>query len=265
MKAAVYQGSQQLTIEDIPIPEPGPGEILVKVGYSAICGTDVHAFLYDIAPPGAVMGHEFSGSVVAIGSGVNRWKIGDRLVGGGGNPPPGMEAPLRRQQQYNYRLEGFADDRKRGYAEYTLLTEWAPSPIPENVTDLQATLVEPCAVVVRAVRLSRMRLGDTVAVLGAGPIGLLCMQAAQAAGARKVIVSEPSEARRNVALSLGADAVVDPTKEDPVEAIISLTDDSGPHVVYECAAAKPTLQTAFDVVRKQGNVCLLYTSDAADE
>ena len=86
MKAAVYQGSQQLIIEDIPIPEPGPGEILVKVGYSAICGTDVHAFLYDIAPPGAVMGHEFSGTVVAIGSGVNRWKIGDRLVGGGGNP-----------------------------------------------------------------------------------------------------------------------------------------------------------------------------------
>ena len=203
------------------------------------------------------MGHEFSGTVVAIGSGVNRWKIGDRLVGGGGNPPPGMEAPLRRQQQYNYRLEGFADDRKRGYAEYTLLTEWAPSPIPENVTDLQATLVEPCAVVVRAVRLSRMMLGDTVAVLGAGPIGLLCMQAARAAGARKVIVSEPSEARRNVALSLGADAVVDPTKEDPVEAIISLTDDSGPHVVYECAAAKPTLQTAFDVVRKQGNVMLV--------
>ena len=257
MKAAVYQGSQQLIIENIPIPEPGPGEILVKVGYSAICGTDVHAFLYDIAPPGAVMGHEFSGSVVAIGSGVNRWKIGDRLVGGGGNPPPGMEAPLRRQQQYNYRLEGFADDRKRGYAEYTILTEWAPSPIPENVTDLQATLVEPCAVVVRAVRLSRMMLGDTVAVLGAGPIGLLCMQAARAAGARKVIVSEPSEARRNVALSLGADAVVDPTKEDPVEAIISLTDDSGPHVVYECAAAKPTLQTAFDVVRKQGNVMLV--------
>ena len=257
MKAAVYQGSQQLIIEDIPIPEPGPGEILVKVGYSAICGTDVHAFLYDIAPPGAVMGHEFSGSVVAIGSGVNRWKIGDRLVGGGGDPPPGMEAPLRRQQQYNYRLEGFADDRKRGYAEYTILTEWAPSPIPENVTDLQATLVEPCAVVVRAVRLSRMMLGDTVAVLGAGPIGLLCMQAARAAGARKVIVSEPSEARRNVALSLGADAVVDPTKEDPVEAIISLTDDSGPHVVYECAAAKPTLQTAFDVVRKQGNVMLV--------
>ena len=102
-----------------------------------------------------------------------------------------------------------------------------------------------------------MKLGDTVAVLGAGPIGLLCMQAAQAAGARKVIVSEPSEARRNVALSLGADAVVDPTNEDPVEAIISLTDGSGPHVVYECAAAKPTLQTAFDVIRKQGNVMLV--------
>ena len=257
MKAAVYQGKQQIVVEDLPIPEPGPSEILVKIGYSAICGTDVHAFLYDIAPPGSVMGHEFSGTVAAVGPGVELWKEGDRVVGGGGNPPPGMEAPLRRQEQYNYRLEGFASTRKRGYAEYTLLNDWEPIAIPENVSDLQACLTEPCAVVVRAVRLSKQRLGDTVAVLGAGPIGLLCMQAARAAGARRVIVSEPSEARREVASLLGADSIIDPLIEDPVETIIKLTDGSGPHVVYECAAAKPTLGTAFNVVRKNGNVMLV--------
>ena len=114
MKAAVYLGNQQLTVEDLAIPEPGPGEILVKVGYSAICGTDVHAFLYDIAPPGSVMGHEFSGVVESVGPGVNQWQEGDRVVGGGGTPPPGQEAPLRRQEHINYRLEGFSSTRKRG-------------------------------------------------------------------------------------------------------------------------------------------------------
>ena len=96
------------------------------------------------------------------------WKEGDRVIGGGGTPPPGLEAPLRRQEQYNYRLEGFTDTRKRGYAEYTLLNDWAPLGIPDNVTDLHASLTEPCSVAVRAVRLSNMKLGDVVAVLGAG-------------------------------------------------------------------------------------------------
>ena len=118
-------------------------------------------------------------------------------------------------------------------------------------------MAEPCAIVTRAVRLSNQKLGDTVAVLGAGPIGLLCLQAAKAAGATKVIVSEPSEARRSVALELGADAVVDPTSQDPVKAIIELTDGAGPHVVYECAAAKPTLHDALDMVRRKGNVMLV--------
>lgn len=257
MKAAVYQGKQRLTVEDLVIPEPGPGEILVKVGYSAICGTDVHAFLYDIAPPGSVMGHEFSGIVQSVGTGVTKWNKGDRIVGGGGNPPPGEEAPLRRQEQFNYRLEGFANTRKRGYAEYTLLNEWEPIGVPGNVSDLQACLTEPCAVVVRAVRLSRQRLGDTVVILGAGPIGLLCMQAAKAAGARKVIVSEPSDTRREVASLLGADVVIDPKKGDSVEAMIQSTDGVGPHVVYECAAAKSTLHDAFNMVRKQGSVMLV--------
>ena len=107
MKAAIYQGKQRIVVEDIPTPEPGPNEVLVKIDYSAICGTDVHAFLYDIAPPGSVLGHEFSGHVVAVGQNVTKWKDGDRIICGGGTPPPGMEAPLRRQSQYNYRLEGF--------------------------------------------------------------------------------------------------------------------------------------------------------------
>jgi (R,R)-butanediol dehydrogenase/meso-butanediol dehydrogenase/diacetyl reductase len=257
MRAAVYKGKQELVIEDLPLPEPGAGEILVKVSHSAICGTDVHAFLYDIAPPGTVMGHEFSGTVAAVGPGVTMWKEGDRIIGGGGTPPPGSEAPLRRQEQYNYRLEGFADTRKRGYAEFTLLNDWAPLSIPDNVSDLKAALTEPCSVAVRAVRLSNMKLGDVVAVLGAGPIGLLTMQAARAAGARKIIVSEPSATRRDTALQLGADAVVNPSNEDVISSIVNLAEGDGPHVVFECAAAPSTLDAALNMVRKKGSVMLV--------
>ena len=257
MKAAIYQGERRMVVEDIPIPDPLSEEILIKVKYSAICGTDVHAFLYDIAPPGSVLGHEFSGVVSAMGKDVKGWAIGDRVIGGGGEPPSGFEQPLRKQEQYNYRLEGFTNTRKRGYAEYTVLNHWEPLEIPGNVTDLEACLTEPCSVAVRAIRLSNQRLGDTVVVLGAGPIGLLCLQAAKAAGAGNIIVSEPSETRRRVASELGADAVINPLREDVYASVMSLTESVGPDVVYECAAAQPTLDDALNMVRKKGNVMLV--------
>ena len=257
MRAAVYKSKQNLVVEEIPTPEPQSDEVQIKISHSAICGTDVHVYLYDIAPPDTVLGHEFAGEISKVGSDVTRFKVGDRVIGLGGTPPPGKESPLRRQDQYNYRLEGITNTRTRGYAEYTVAKEWEPLRLPDQVSNLEGALAEPCALVTRAVRLSNQKLGDTVAVLGAGPIGLLCLQAAKAAGATKVIVSEPSEARRSVALELGADAVVDPTSQDPVKAIIELTDGAGPHVVYECAAAKPTLHDALDMVRRKGNVMLV--------
>ena len=85
MKAAVYKGNQRFEIEEIPTPSPGPTQILVKVKYCAICGTDVHGFLYDAVPPGTVMGHEYCGTVAEVGADVTRWKPGDRVVGGGGD------------------------------------------------------------------------------------------------------------------------------------------------------------------------------------
>ncbi|MBR49654.1 MAG: hypothetical protein CL734_05490 [Chloroflexi bacterium] len=257
MQAAVYKSKQNLVVEEIPTPEPKSDEVQIKISHSAICGTDVHVYLYDIAPPNTVLGHEFTGEISKIGSEVTTFKVGDRVIGMGGNPPPGQEAPLRRQEQYNYRLEGITNSRTRGYAEYTVLKEWEPLKLPDNVSNLEGALAEPCAIVTRAVRLSNQKLGDTVAILGAGPIGLLCLQTAKAAGATKVIVSEPSKARRDIALALGADAVVDPTTQDPVKSIIELTDNNGPHVVYECAAAKPTLHDALNMVRKKGNVMLV--------
>ena len=211
MRAAIYKGEQVLQVEDIPDPIPGPGQVVMKVRYSAICGTDVHAFMYDLPPAGTVLGHEFMGTIVDVGEGVTRLKAGDRVIGGGGHPPHGAPPTVRSDPRFNYRTMGIgAHARQLGYAEYVMMEEWEPTPVPADVTDEQAALCEPCAVTVHAVRLSDIKLGDTVMVLGAGPIGLLCMQTARAAGATMVIVSEPAPGRAEAARRLGADAVLNP-------------------------------------------------------
>ena len=116
------------------------------------------------------------------------------------------------------------------YAEFVRLESWEPMAIPKSVSDEEATMCEPVAIAVRAIRNSQMKLGDSVAIIGSGPIGLLCMQVARAAGAGSIFVSEPAPARREVALQLGADMVIDPTTENPVGSIISATNGIGPGI-----------------------------------
>lgn len=257
MRAAVYNGKQQFIVDEIPIPRPGPGEVLIKVRYSAICGTDVHSYLYDAAPIGAILGHEYSGTIDQIGSGVKLWKQGDRVMGGGGEPPPSVSYPLRQHPRYDFRSMGVSQRSKRSYAEYVINRDWEILKIPEGVTDQQAALCEPAAVAVRAVRKSALKIGDKVAVLGAGPIGLFCIQVAKAAGATEVYVTEPSSTRSQAALAVGADVVVDPTVDDPVKKIIEYTDGLGPEIVFECAAAESTLSQAFNMAKRDGQVTLV--------
>lgn len=257
MRAAVYQGAQRFEVTDLPTPEPGPGQVLVKVSQSAICGTDVHAFMYDIAPPGSVIGHEIAGVVAKVGPEVTRLSEGQRVVAGGGDHPDGVVSPMRGMPRYNYRTMGFPGGATGGYAEYQLLPEWRPTPIPDNVPDAAAALTEPCSVAVRAVRRSALRLGDTVAVLGAGPIGMLVVQAARAAGATRVIVSEPAPVRADAALALGAETVINPLEEDVVARLVELTGGDGPAVVFDCAGFNDTLNQAFEATRRNGQIVLV--------
>ncbi len=256
MRAAVYQGAQQFDVAEIETPVPGPGQLLVQVKQSAICGTDVHAFMYDLAPPGAVLGHEIAGVVAALGPDVEGWDVGQRVVAGGGDPPAGTPSGMR-SPRYNYRTMGFASAATGGYAEYQLLPQWRPAPIPDDVPDEVAVLTEPCSVAVHAVRRSAVRLGDTVAVIGAGPIGLLVMQMAQLAGATRVLVSEPAPARADAARRLGAEAVIDPRNEDPVERMVELSGGIGPDVVFDCAGIGDTLNQGLDATRLHGQAVLV--------
>ncbi len=258
MRAAVYQGAQRFEIRDIDRPSPRPHQVLVRVAQSAICGTDVHAFMYDLAPPGHVLGHEIAGRIAELGADVEGWAVGDRVVAGGGDPPPDANrGAFYTDPRFNYRTMGFAGSRTGGYAEYMLCEAWSLQAIPDAVPDAVAALTEPCSVAVRAVRRSAVKLGDTVGVIGAGPIGLLCMQAARAAGATRLLVSEPAPARAQLARDLGAAAVVNPRAEDVVERFLDLTGGLGPDVIFDCAGMGNTLDQALVAVRRRGQVVLV--------
>ena len=120
MRAAVYMGARRFEIQELPVPVPGPGNVLVKVRYCGICGTDVHTFMYDVTPPGSQLGHEYSGTVVALGDGVDRWAVGDRIIGGGGEPPKDFVDPIGSEPRFNYRAMGPGREPMwaRGYAEF---------------------------------------------------------------------------------------------------------------------------------------------------
>ena len=254
MKAAVYVSPGHLEVKEIFTPRPGPGQVLVRVKYCAICGSDVHRFRDGVMIEGGIMGHEYSGAIAEVGEGVTRWHVGDRVVGGGGTPPASTPPHPSLAPRFSYRDYSLALQPPGGFAEYVLLDEWRPLPIPDGVPDEAACMTEPCSVAVHATRLSGIRLMDRVAVIGAGPIGLLCIQAARAAGARSIFVSEPVPLRRNAALKMGAAIVIDPLAKDVVREVVTLTDGVGPDVVFETAGAGPSLQQSLEMVRREGTV-----------
>lgn len=256
MKAAVMRGEQRIEIEDVPTPEPGPDQVLVKIKYSGLCGSDVHRFQYGMAEPGSIMGHEFCGVIAAVGSNVTNWKEGDRLVGGGGANPDGIQRASS-GARYSARTVGFKSPGWGGFAEYALMDYWRPLRLPDNVSWETAVLTEPCAIAVHAVRRSSFRVGDQVVVMGAGPIGLLTQQVLQAGGARAVYVSEPAPGRAEAARKLGATEVFDPITTDVVSRVVELSDGLGVPLAFDCAAAKPTLQQGLEMVKRGGQVTVI--------
>jgi (R,R)-butanediol dehydrogenase/meso-butanediol dehydrogenase/diacetyl reductase len=257
MKAAVIRGTQKILIEDIPTPEPEPNQVLVKIRYSALCGSDVHRFQYGMANEGSVLGHEYIGEVVQTGADVTMLNLGDRVVSGGGEPPVGTPLRSYPDDRYSARTVGIEATRIGGFAEYVAMDEWRPLLIPEGVSDELAVLAEPASIAVHAVRTSKFRIGDSVVVMGAGPIGLLVMQVLNAGGAGAVYVSEPAVARADAARALGASLVLDPLNEDVVARVLELSGGPGVPVAFDAAAAKPTFQQGLEMVRRCGQLLVV--------
>jgi (R,R)-butanediol dehydrogenase/meso-butanediol dehydrogenase/diacetyl reductase len=259
MRAAVFKEKGVLKVEDVPDPVTGPRDVLMRVTHCAICGSDLHRYSHGMLRPGAIIGHEYSGRVEDKGADVQSFQIGDRVTRSGGKINLWKDVPAY-PPRFSARERGFLTTTRPGaYAEYFVADADMLMKIPDSVTNLEAVFVEPLGVALHAVRLSRLRLGDQVLVIGTGPIGLLTQQCAALSGASRVFVSEVNAARRLMASALGADTVFDPTRVNLVEEILRHT-GIGVDLTFECAGAPSTFHEAIQAVRGAGQVVIVSLS-----
>ena len=257
MKAAMFRGAGQVEVTEVPVPQVGPGEVLVRVHYCGICGSDIEAYRAGTHEPGRVIGHEFAGEVVAVGQGVHRWAVGDRVTVNDAIPC-GRCLFCRRGQPAlcdDLLMPGVTLDG--GMAEAVALPARALHRLPEGVSMRQGALAEPLAVALHGVRRSALRPGDRALLIGAGPIGLLTLQCALLAGAREVYVSETNAARAALAEQLGATAVFDPTEHNLAVELDARTEGQGPAVIYICTGSAAAFEDAITLVGKGGQILLL--------
>lgn len=231
MRCAVWTGGREFQIEERPRPEPGPGEVRVRVHACGICMTEVHTIegLLGQPKPPRILGHEFGGRIDAIGPGVHGLEVGTLVACGG----------------------------QGGFSEYVVLgTERVFQPRQRVALD-QIVFVEPLACCVAAVHSANLPIGATVLITGAGPMGLLMTQLAKRGGAARVLVSEPNQLRRALALQLGADQVIDPVHESLEEAVQEFTRGEGIDAAFETAGVPAPLSDCLRSTRDGGIVVMV--------
>jgi len=260
MKAAVVRGPKHLVVEEVPDPKPGPDQVLIRMRYCGICGSDLHMYEHRLAPAGSIMGHEWVGEVAEPSPGVTDWSVGDRVWPGGRFIPDWTWKP-----EYGWDQEAwFRDDYVKdmgGYGQYAVYHRRSLAPVPEGVTDLEACMADQAATGLGAVHASRLQIGETALVIGAGPIGLWALRCAQLAGARKIAVSELADGRAQHARDMGADLVVDARNPTVREQVTDFFDGIGPDVVLECVGSESAFRQAVDIVRPNGRVALVGISN----
>ena len=234
MTAAVCVGEGRIAVEEVPMPEPRPGELLVEVAACGICGSDLHLVFENYARPGAILGHEWSGTVASTQGAGPGWSGGERVVF---NPTPGCGRcrPCRRGRPSVCVQRGPSDmrDMRGAFAQYVTVSAGNALRIPDSLTTRVAALAEPTAIAIHAVELADVRPEDRVLVTGGGPVGLLMVAVLRARGVTDITVSEPVAARRQQALAVGAARTVLPDSlEDPAPGSIV----SGAYAVaFECS------------------------------
>ncbi|WP_183407821.1 zinc-dependent alcohol dehydrogenase [Nocardioides marmoriginsengisoli] len=267
--AFVITGANELTAVEANSPEvPVSGHARVEITFAGICSSDIDAYRkgYPYAP--TLSGHEWTGAVVAIGDNVKDLAVGDRVA-------RTCQPACGDCRMCHAGHQGLCDFFSLGtlptapnhgaYATHIQVPAGSLIKLPDNVTDQQGAMVEPAAVAFHAVRRSRVRAGDTVLLIGAGIIGLFAMQLARQSGAVNVIVIEPDERRRGVALALGATAAFAPEDEELLPTLLGLSGGRGADIAYECAGLGSSLMTVVKFLRPGGRLVMISAPTAPVE
>ncbi|MEW6046645.1 MAG: zinc-dependent dehydrogenase [Bacillota bacterium] len=274
MLAAVFRGPDKLGVEEWPVPQVGAADVLVRVEACSVCGTDIRIWrgkkTLGVRIP-SLLGHEVSGIIVEVGAeaAASGWREGERVAiapvvscGTCHACRLGIENACENRQALGYEFDG-------GFAEYVRVPAVAVRRgnlfrVPETLSSELAALAEPLACCINGQEQAGVRMGDLVVVFGAGPIGLMHLQLARTAGARRVIAVEPVAERRAVAQRLGADPVVDPATEDPTTVVKELSGGIGADVVILAVGAPSLVNQALRLARRGGSVNLFAGFSGGD-
>ncbi len=265
MKAAVYHGANDIRFEDVPYPEMGPGDLIIKVLNANICGTDMRILHggHRMYPAGTVRipGHEVVGEITAVGDEITKYRVGERVFIAPNMGEGDSRETISGNNNLDPNFQAVGININGAFAEYMLVPEEAVRqgnvmPVSPEEDPAVAALIEPLACVLRGQNAVNVRSGDVVVVMGAGPIGMLHVLLAKTRGAARVIVSEPDDHRRQRALELGADQVIDPINEDLEKIVKQASDGRGANVVIVAAPSKPAQESALQIAAVGGRINL---------
>ena len=263
MKVAKLYAPGDLRIEDADEPVAGPGDLVIRVASCSTCGTDAKIFRFGhhhISLP-RVLGHEVAGEVTEVGSGVDAWSVGDRAQVIAAIPDGTCHFCRREQQTVCEDLESIGYQYEGGFADFMrvpkkVLDVDGVNRVPEHLPFEQASLTEPLACVLNGQELAGVGDGDSVVVLGAGPIGCLHVRLARARGASSVALVDVNEGRLELAARAEPDAAIDGSKEDPIDAVRKLTDGRGADVVITATGVGVAQEQALEMAAPRGRVSL---------
>ncbi|SEN03395.1 L-iditol 2-dehydrogenase [Mesobacillus persicus] len=265
MKALLKQSldAEDVTLQQIGKPEPGPNEVVVKVHFAGICGTDMKIYdgHYHAYKTPLVLGHEFSGQVVAIGADVEGLEIGTNVVARTIYSSCGKcESCMKGRENLCAEKTRIGFDHDGVFAEYVRVHKDQVHILPKEIDLISASLIEPFTVVVHALNPITIKPSDVVLVIGPGPIGLMSVLLAKAYGATVVVAGLiQDKQRQELALKLGADMVLFSDYENSDSALLNLTDGEGPHVVLECSGTSEGVNQGLKLCRRGGHYVQIGT------
>ena len=262
MRAAVYEGIENIQVKDVPVPELPEDGIKVRVGACAICGSDLRIYHHGhgmITPP-QVVGHEICGEIVEVGSKVTKFKVGQRVAVGADSPCGKCDMCEIGLGTYCRDLNGVGYTISGGFAEYCVFPGFmvANGPIhvvPDHVSDSLAALAEPLGCILNGMERIQPKMNDVAVIIGAGPVGCMMIPVLYHLGVSKVIMMDLDEKRLELAKRMGADRYVCTAKESGVDVVMEETDGRGADIVITANSAWPTHVDALKMAAIRARVC----------